>query len=65
MLQQELETFKDRVKTFESKTVQCSKYKETCDDLERELRNDKDTIDRLLKEKDKIQSYFLKMRMKS
>ncbi|GKB36772.1 putative ribonuclease H-like domain-containing protein [Tanacetum coccineum] len=56
LLQQELETFKDRDKTFESQTVKCSKYKATCDDLERELRNDKDTIDRLLKEKDKIQS---------
>ncbi|GKA65443.1 putative ribonuclease H-like domain-containing protein [Tanacetum coccineum] len=56
LLQQELETFKDRVKIFESPTVQCSKYKETCDDLERESRNDKDTIDRLLKEKDKIQN---------
>ncbi|GJW14657.1 retrovirus-related pol polyprotein from transposon TNT 1-94 [Tanacetum coccineum] len=34
LLQQKLETFKDRVKTFESQTVQCSKYKESCDDLE-------------------------------
>ncbi|GJU08017.1 integrase, catalytic region, zinc finger, CCHC-type containing protein [Tanacetum coccineum] len=34
LLQQELKTFKDRVKTFESQTVQSSKYKETCDDLE-------------------------------
>ncbi|GKA76223.1 putative ribonuclease H-like domain-containing protein [Tanacetum coccineum] len=56
LLQQELEAFKDRVKTFDSQTVQCSKYKETCNDLKRELRNDKDTIDRLLKEKDKIQN---------
>nr|GEU99080.1 hypothetical protein [Tanacetum cinerariifolium] len=62
LLQQELETFKDRVKSFESKTIQCLKYKETCDDLERELRNDKDTIDQLLKEKDKIQSNFLKIK---
>ncbi|GJX20479.1 hypothetical protein Tco_0223156 [Tanacetum coccineum] len=52
LLQRELETFKDRVKTFESKTIQYSTYKETCDELERELRNDKDTIDRLVKEKD-------------
>ncbi|GKA05030.1 retrovirus-related pol polyprotein from transposon TNT 1-94 [Tanacetum coccineum] len=57
----ELETFKDRVKTFESQTVQCSKYKETCDDLKRELRNDKDIIDRLLREKDKIQSDCFKI----
>ncbi|GJX39911.1 hypothetical protein Tco_0254901 [Tanacetum coccineum] len=58
---QDLETFKDRVKTFESQTVQCSKYRETCDDLKRELRNDKDTIDRLLREKDKIQSDCFKI----
>ncbi|GKB00816.1 retrovirus-related pol polyprotein from transposon TNT 1-94 [Tanacetum coccineum] len=51
LLQRELETFKDRVKTFESKIVQYSTYKETCDELERELRNDKDTIDRLLEKK--------------
>ncbi|GJY45559.1 putative ribonuclease H-like domain-containing protein [Tanacetum coccineum] len=37
-----------------------NKYKETCEDLTRELRNDKDTIDRLLKEKDKIQRDFFK-----
>ncbi|GKB70442.1 hypothetical protein Tco_0931854 [Tanacetum coccineum] len=47
LLQWELEMFKDRVKTFESKTIQYSTYKETCDELECELRNDKDTIDRL------------------
>ncbi|GJT30604.1 hypothetical protein Tco_0910879 [Tanacetum coccineum] len=51
LLQRELEMFKDRVKTFESKTIQYSTYKETCDELERELRNDKDTIDRLLEKK--------------
>ncbi|GJW11578.1 putative ribonuclease H-like domain-containing protein [Tanacetum coccineum] len=51
LLQRELETFKDRVKTFESKTVQYSTYKETCDELERELRNVKDMIDRLLEKK--------------
>ncbi|GJW40911.1 hypothetical protein Tco_0066756 [Tanacetum coccineum] len=32
-LQQELETFKDWVETFDAQIVQCSKYKETCDDL--------------------------------
>ncbi|GKB26674.1 retrovirus-related pol polyprotein from transposon TNT 1-94 [Tanacetum coccineum] len=61
LLQQEHETFKDRVKTFESQTVQCLKYKDTCDDLKHELRNDKDTIDRLLREKDKIQSDCFKI----
>ncbi|GJW36189.1 retrovirus-related pol polyprotein from transposon TNT 1-94 [Tanacetum coccineum] len=61
-LNNELETCKDRVKTFESKTIQCSKYKETCEKLERELRADKDTIERILKEKDKIQSDFFKIK---
>ncbi|GKC91011.1 putative ribonuclease H-like domain-containing protein [Tanacetum coccineum] len=61
LLQQELETFKDRAKTFESKSFQYSKYKETCADLERELKNDKDTIDQLLREKDQIQSDFFKI----
>ncbi|GKD34136.1 hypothetical protein Tco_1249645 [Tanacetum coccineum] len=45
LLQKELKTCKERVKTFESKTIQCSKYKETCDELEREIRADKDTIE--------------------
>ncbi|GKA24244.1 hypothetical protein Tco_0710277 [Tanacetum coccineum] len=41
--------------------VQCSKYKETCEELEREIRADKDTIERILKEKDKIESDFFKI----
>ncbi|GJV93131.1 hypothetical protein Tco_1540944 [Tanacetum coccineum] len=64
LLQQEFETCKDRVKLFESKTLQCSKYKETCEELERELRNNKNTIGRLLKEKDNIQSDFFQNRKK-
>ncbi|GKC73464.1 hypothetical protein Tco_1119347 [Tanacetum coccineum] len=60
LLQKELETCKDRIKTFESKIIQCSKYKETCDELERELKADKDTIEIILKEKDKIKSDFFK-----
>ncbi|GJW52087.1 integrase, catalytic region, zinc finger, CCHC-type containing protein, partial [Tanacetum coccineum] len=61
LLQRELETFKDWVKTIESKTIQYSTYKETCDELERELRNDNDTIDRLVKGKEKIQNDFFKV----
>ncbi|GJU53332.1 hypothetical protein Tco_1227046 [Tanacetum coccineum] len=61
LLQRELETFKDQVKTFKSKTVQYSTYKEICDELERELRYDKDTINRLVKEKEKIQNDFFKV----
>ncbi|GJU86920.1 hypothetical protein Tco_1294466 [Tanacetum coccineum] len=60
LLQKELETCKERVKTLEFKSAQCSKYKETCDDLEREIRADKDTIERILKEKDKIERDFFK-----
>ncbi|GJR55852.1 retrovirus-related pol polyprotein from transposon TNT 1-94 [Tanacetum coccineum] len=55
LLQKEFETFKDQVKSFESKTIQCSKYKETCEELEREIRADMDTIERILKEKDKTE----------
>ncbi|GKB84974.1 hypothetical protein Tco_0957246 [Tanacetum coccineum] len=46
---------------FGSKTIQCSKYKKTCEELERELRADKNTIERILKEKDNIQSDFFKI----
>ncbi|GKC01341.1 hypothetical protein Tco_0987477 [Tanacetum coccineum] len=56
LLQPEFKTFNDWVKIIESKTIQCSKYKETCEELEREIRADKDTIERILKEKDKIES---------
>ncbi|GJX61688.1 hypothetical protein Tco_0294588 [Tanacetum coccineum] len=58
----ELETFKDQVKTSESKTIQCLKYKETCSELEREIRADKDTIERILKENNKIESNFFKIK---
>ncbi|GKC01656.1 hypothetical protein Tco_0987792, partial [Tanacetum coccineum] len=61
LLQKDLETCKERVKTFESKTIQCLKYKETCDELEREIRADKDAIKRILKEKDKTESDFFKI----
>nr|GEV16754.1 hypothetical protein [Tanacetum cinerariifolium] len=62
LIQRELETFKDQVKTSESKIIQYSTYKEKCDELKHELSNDKDTIDRLVKEKRKIQNYFLKVK---
>ncbi|GJY14769.1 hypothetical protein Tco_0385191 [Tanacetum coccineum] len=62
LLQRELETFKDRVKTFKSKTIQYSSYKETSDELKRELMNDKDMIGRLVKEKEKVQNDFLKVK---
>ncbi|GJR30047.1 hypothetical protein Tco_1106279 [Tanacetum coccineum] len=58
LLQRELKTFKDWVKTFESKTIQYTTYKETCDELERELRNDKDTTDRLKAFKEREDRYL-------
>ncbi|GJT68457.1 integrase, catalytic region, zinc finger, CCHC-type containing protein [Tanacetum coccineum] len=61
LLQKELETFKDRVKTFKLKIIQCSKYKETCEELEPKICAVKDTIERILKEKDKIVSDFFKI----
>nr|GFB43364.1 hypothetical protein [Tanacetum cinerariifolium] len=61
LLQKELETCKERVKTFESKTIQYSKYKETCEELERKIRADKDTIEKILKEKDKTEIDFFKI----
>ncbi|GJS18416.1 hypothetical protein Tco_0412888 [Tanacetum coccineum] len=60
LLQKELETYMECVKTLEFKSAQCLKYKETCDDLEREIQPDKDTIERILKEKDKIERDFFK-----
>ncbi|GJV61939.1 hypothetical protein Tco_1468039 [Tanacetum coccineum] len=57
----ELKTCKERVKTFESQTIQYTKYKGTCDELEREIRADKDTNERILKEKDKFESEFFKV----
>ncbi|GJX75357.1 integrase, catalytic region, zinc finger, CCHC-type containing protein [Tanacetum coccineum] len=60
LLQKELETCKERVKAFEFKSAQCSKFKDTCEDLEREIQADKDTIERILKDKDKIERDFFK-----
>ncbi|GJX62472.1 hypothetical protein Tco_0295372 [Tanacetum coccineum] len=61
LLQQELETCKERVKTLEKKPVQFSKYKEAYEELEREIRVEKDTIERLLKEKYNIQGDLFKL----
>ncbi|GJT46281.1 retrovirus-related pol polyprotein from transposon TNT 1-94 [Tanacetum coccineum] len=61
LLQKELETCKERVKTLEKKPVQSSNYKEAYEELEREIRVDKDKIDNLIKEKDKIQDEFFQL----
>ncbi|GJX41037.1 retrovirus-related pol polyprotein from transposon TNT 1-94 [Tanacetum coccineum] len=45
--------------SYDAKAV--SEYKETCEELEREIRADKDTIERILKEKDKIETDFFKI----
>ncbi|GJY15079.1 hypothetical protein Tco_0385501 [Tanacetum coccineum] len=49
LLQKELEMCKEQVKTLEKKPIHFSKYQEACEELEREIRVDKDTIDRLLR----------------
>nr|GEU64593.1 hypothetical protein [Tanacetum cinerariifolium] len=54
----EFETCKERVQTLEFISAQCSRYKERCDDLERKIRTNKDTIKRILKEKDTIERDF-------
>ncbi|GKE99860.1 hypothetical protein Tco_0023211 [Tanacetum coccineum] len=61
LLQKELETCKEWVKTLEKKPIHFSKYQEACEELECEICVDKDTIDRLLQEKDKIQGEFFKL----
>ncbi|GJS43429.1 hypothetical protein Tco_0568472 [Tanacetum coccineum] len=55
LLQKKLETCKERVKTLEKKPVQSLNYKEAYEGLEREISVENDKIERLLKEKDKIQ----------
>ncbi|GJY62130.1 hypothetical protein Tco_0462787 [Tanacetum coccineum] len=62
LLQKELETCKERVKTLEKQPVKSLNYKEACEDLEREIRVDKDKIDNLIKEKDKIQDEFFQLK---
>ncbi|GKA83511.1 retrovirus-related pol polyprotein from transposon TNT 1-94 [Tanacetum coccineum] len=62
---EELETCKKLIKTLEKKPVHFSKYKEAYEELEREIRVDKDTIDRILKENDKIEGdNFSKWKMR-
>nr|GEV12914.1 hypothetical protein [Tanacetum cinerariifolium] len=58
LLRKELETCKEWVKRLENKLVQFSKYKEAYEELERKICVEKDTIERLLKEKDKIHGDF-------
>ncbi|GJW96615.1 hypothetical protein Tco_0178423 [Tanacetum coccineum] len=61
LLQKELETCKGLVKTLEKKPVHFSKYIEAYEELEREISVDKNTMDRLLKQKDKIEGDFFKL----
>nr|GEW48854.1 hypothetical protein [Tanacetum cinerariifolium] len=58
LLQKELETCKERVKTLEKKPIQSLNYKEAYEALEQEIRVDKDKINNVIKEKDKIQDEF-------
>nr|GEV35247.1 hypothetical protein [Tanacetum cinerariifolium] len=45
--------------SYDAKAI--SEYKETFEELEREIRTDKDNIEQILKEKDKIESDFFKI----
>ncbi|GKA79348.1 hypothetical protein Tco_0785944 [Tanacetum coccineum] len=61
LLQKELETCKERVKNLEKKPVQSLDYKEAYEELEQKIHVDKDKIDNLIKEKDKIQDEFFQL----
>ncbi|GKD74498.1 hypothetical protein Tco_1332780, partial [Tanacetum coccineum] len=61
LLQKELETYKEWVKTLEKQSVKSLNYKEAYEELEREIRIDKDKIDNFIKEKDKIQDEFFQL----
>ncbi|GJV44510.1 integrase, catalytic region, zinc finger, CCHC-type containing protein [Tanacetum coccineum] len=50
----ELETFKERVKTLEKQPVKALNYKDAYEELEREICADKDKIDNRIKEKAKL-----------
>nr|GEX10298.1 retrovirus-related Pol polyprotein from transposon TNT 1-94 [Tanacetum cinerariifolium] len=55
LLQKEFETCKERVKILEKKPVQSLNYKSTYEALEHEISVEKDTTEKLLREKYKIQ----------
>nr|GEV64793.1 hypothetical protein [Tanacetum cinerariifolium] len=61
-LQKELETCKEWVKTLEKQPIKSLNYKEAYEELEQEIRVDKDKIDNLIKEKDKIQDEFFQLK---
>ncbi|GJY02113.1 hypothetical protein Tco_0360265 [Tanacetum coccineum] len=61
LLQKELEACKEWVKTLEKKPVKSWNYKEAYEELEQEMHVDKDKINNLIKEKDKIQDEFFQL----
>ncbi|GJU91600.1 integrase, catalytic region, zinc finger, CCHC-type containing protein [Tanacetum coccineum] len=61
LLQKELEAYKERVKTLEKQLVKATKYKKAYEELERELLVEKNKIDKLIKEKDKIHDDFVQL----
>nr|GEX83674.1 hypothetical protein [Tanacetum cinerariifolium] len=65
LLQKELEMCKQRVKTLEKQPVKSLNYKEAYEELEREIRVDKDKIDNLINEKDKIQDELFQLEIAS
>ncbi|GKD66271.1 hypothetical protein Tco_1308379, partial [Tanacetum coccineum] len=61
LIYSELETCKELVRTLEKQPVKSINYKEAYEELEREIRVDKDKIDNPIKEKDKTQDEFFQL----
>nr|GEW84293.1 putative zinc finger, CCHC-type [Tanacetum cinerariifolium] len=65
LIQRELETCKERVQNFKKKPVQFINYKFGYEKLKNQISIEKQTIEKLKKEKDEIQNQFLKARDES
>ncbi|GKA44094.1 hypothetical protein Tco_0736818 [Tanacetum coccineum] len=65
LLQKELEICKERVRTLEKQPVKSINYEEEYEELEREIRVDKDKIDNLIKAKDTIQDEFFQLEIET
>ncbi|GJR90147.1 hypothetical protein Tco_0214158 [Tanacetum coccineum] len=62
LIHRELETCKERAQDFEKKPVQFINYKSRYEKLQNQISIEKQTIEKLKKEKDEIQDQFLKAR---
>ncbi|GJZ96370.1 hypothetical protein Tco_0668704 [Tanacetum coccineum] len=65
LIQRELEMCKERVWDFEKKPVQFINYKSGYEKLQNQISIEKQTIEKLKKEKDEIRDQFLKARDES